>query len=129
MLYLVRKLNASIIINSNIEVKVIELQRHLVKLDIISSADFKILSKGEEADDASKQDMRTFLNFLDLEISKTNNPRTYRLAIAINASVIINDDIEMKISELKRNSVKIGIAFPKEVTILRKEVHDKITAL
>jgi carbon storage regulator len=46
----------------------------------------------------------------------------------IGESIIINDNIHITITEIKGNkSVKIGCQFPKEATILRKEIHEKIT--
>ncbi len=44
----------------------------------------------------------------------------------LNESIIINNDIEVKVVEIKRNSVKIGITFPTTATVLRKEVHDRV---
>lgn len=46
----------------------------------------------------------------------------------INESVIINNNIEMKILEVNGKTVKIGFEFPKNSTVLRKELHDKILA-
>jgi len=43
-------------------------------------------------------------------------------------SIIINNDIEIKVMEVKRNSVKLGITFPNTSTVLRKELHDRIAA-
>jgi carbon storage regulator len=44
----------------------------------------------------------------------------------LNESIIINNDIEVKVVEIKRNSVKLGITFPNTATVLRKEIHDRI---
>jgi len=44
----------------------------------------------------------------------------------IGESVIINNNIEVTIVEVKGRSVKIGFQFPQEVNVLRKEVHDRI---
>lgn len=41
-------------------------------------------------------------------------------------SILIGDDIEVSISKIEDGSVKIAISAPKDVTILRKEVHDRI---
>ena len=38
-------------------------------------------------------------------------------------AVIINDDIEITIIEIKGDQVKIGISAPKSVLIYRKEVY------
>lgn len=45
-----------------------------------------------------------------------------------NESIIINNNIELKVVEIKGKSVKLGFTFPKDATVLRKELHDKITA-
>ena len=46
----------------------------------------------------------------------------------IGESIIINNNIELTVVEVRGKSVKLGFLFPKEATILRKELHDKITA-
>jgi carbon storage regulator len=43
-------------------------------------------------------------------------------------SIIINGDIEIKVMEVKRSGVKLGITFPNTATVLRKELHDRIAA-
>lgn len=48
------------------------------------------------------------------------------LARKKNESIIINDDIEISIVELKGESVKIGIEAPSNVKIYRREVYDAI---
>ena len=44
----------------------------------------------------------------------------------LDESIIINNDIEIKVVEIKRNGVKLGITFPSTATVLRKEIHDRI---
>lgn len=41
-------------------------------------------------------------------------------------SIVINNDIEITILEVKGDQVKIGVAAPKEVPIYRKEVYAQI---
>ncbi|MCR8746691.1 carbon storage regulator CsrA [Romboutsia lituseburensis] len=41
-------------------------------------------------------------------------------------SLLIGDDIEIKIVKIEDGSVKIAIDAPKEKTILRKEVYEKV---
>lgn len=41
-------------------------------------------------------------------------------------SIVVNDSIEISIVEIEDGKVKIGINAPKEVSIHRKEVFDKI---
>ena len=48
------------------------------------------------------------------------------LTIKIGESIIINNNIELTVVEVRGKSVKIGFVFPKEATILRKELHQKI---
>lgn len=44
----------------------------------------------------------------------------------IGESIIINNNIELTVVEVRGKTVKIGFLFPKEATILRKELHQKI---
>ncbi len=43
-------------------------------------------------------------------------------------SIIIGDNIEIKILEIQDGKIKIGIEAPKDIGILRKEVYDEIIA-
>ena len=44
----------------------------------------------------------------------------------IGESIIINNTIELTVVEVRGKTVKLGFLFPKEATILRKELHQKI---
>jgi len=44
----------------------------------------------------------------------------------IGESIIVNNTIEMTVMEVRGKTVKLGFLFPKEATILRKELHQKI---
>ena len=43
-----------------------------------------------------------------------------------NEAIVINNDIEITVLEVKGDQVKIGISAPKEVPIYRKEVYLQI---
>lgn len=43
-----------------------------------------------------------------------------------NESIVINDDITIVVVEIRGDKVRLGIEAPKEVTIHRNEVYDKI---
>lgn len=45
----------------------------------------------------------------------------------IGESIIINNNIEVTVVEVRGKTVKLGFLFPREATILRKELHQKIT--
>jgi carbon storage regulator len=45
-----------------------------------------------------------------------------------NESIIISDDIEIKVISLRQDQVKIGIVAPKSIKIYRKEIYDEIQA-
>ena len=48
------------------------------------------------------------------------------LARKVNESIVINDDIEVTILEIKGDQVKIGINAPKSVPVHRKELYVQI---
>lgn len=48
------------------------------------------------------------------------------LARKVNESIIINDDIEITILEIKGDQVKVGINAPKSVPVYRKELYLQI---
>jgi carbon storage regulator len=44
----------------------------------------------------------------------------------LNESIKIGADIEIKVVEVSRNSVRLGIVAPKHISVHRKEVYDLI---
>lgn len=48
------------------------------------------------------------------------------LARKVNESLIINDDIEITVLEIKGDQIKIGIDAPKSVPVYRKELYLQI---
>jgi carbon storage regulator len=43
-----------------------------------------------------------------------------------NESIMIGNDVEVKVLDLKDNQVKLGIVAPREVPVHRREVYDAI---
>ena len=48
------------------------------------------------------------------------------LARKINESIMIGDDIELVVIDIKGDQVKLGIRAPKNVTVHRKEIYEEI---
>ncbi len=46
----------------------------------------------------------------------------------IGESVIINDDIEVTVIDIRGKSIKLGFTFPSSATVLRREIHERIQA-
>ena len=46
----------------------------------------------------------------------------------VNESIIVGDNIEIKILEVVDGKIKIGIEAPREVRVLRKEIYDEVKA-
>ena len=44
----------------------------------------------------------------------------------IGESIIINNNITVKVVEVRGRSVKLGFEFPPDVTVLREEIHSRI---
>ncbi len=44
----------------------------------------------------------------------------------VGESIVIGDDIVIKVVETGKNSIRIGIDAPKDISVLRKEVYDSI---
>ncbi len=44
----------------------------------------------------------------------------------VGETFIIQGNVEVTILQVKRNQIRIGINAPREVSVLRKELHDKI---
>ena len=45
-----------------------------------------------------------------------------------NESIMIGDDVEVKILDLRDNQVKVGIVAPRSVAVHRREVYEAIQA-
>lgn len=50
------------------------------------------------------------------------------LSRKIGESIVINNTIELTVIEVRGKAVKLGFTFPPEASVLRKEIHDKISA-
>lgn len=48
------------------------------------------------------------------------------LARKVNEAIIVNDNIEITIQDVKGDQIKIGIDAPKSVPIYRKELYEQI---
>jgi carbon storage regulator len=46
----------------------------------------------------------------------------------IGETVVVNNDIEITVLEVIGKKVKLGCKFPKDSTVFRKELHDKISS-
>lgn len=44
----------------------------------------------------------------------------------IGESVIINDNVEVTVVEVRGKSIKLGFTFPADVTVLRREIFERI---
>ncbi|MFQ5972339.1 MAG: carbon storage regulator CsrA [Alphaproteobacteria bacterium] len=46
----------------------------------------------------------------------------------IGESIIINDDIELTVVDVRGKSIKLGLTFPPSATVYRREVYERIQA-
>ena len=46
----------------------------------------------------------------------------------VGESIVINDDIELTVVEVRGKSIKLGMTFPADVSVYRREVYDRIQA-
>ena len=46
----------------------------------------------------------------------------------IGESVIINDDIEVTVVDIRGKSIKLGFTFPRTASVLRREIYERIQA-
>ena len=44
----------------------------------------------------------------------------------IGESVIINDNIEVTVVEVRGKTIKLGFTFPQDATVLRREIYERI---
>ena len=53
-------------------------------------------------------------------------PDMLYLTRKVGESVVINDEIEVTIVEMRGKTIKLGFEFPEHVSVLRRELFDKI---
>ena len=46
----------------------------------------------------------------------------------IGESIIINESIEVTVVEVRGKSIKLGITYPPEASVLRREIYERIQA-
>lgn len=46
----------------------------------------------------------------------------------IGESIVINDDIEVTVIDVRGKSIKLGLTFPNDVSVYRREVYERILA-
>ncbi len=46
----------------------------------------------------------------------------------IGESIVINDDIEVTVVDVRGKSIKLGLTFPSDVSVYRREVYERILA-
>lgn len=46
----------------------------------------------------------------------------------IGESIVINDDIEITVVDVRGKSIKLGLTFPSDVDVYRREVYERIQA-
>ncbi len=44
----------------------------------------------------------------------------------IGESIVINDDIEITLVDVRGKTAKLGVTFPTNVTVLRREIYERI---
>jgi len=44
----------------------------------------------------------------------------------VGESVVINDNIELTVVEVRGKSIKLGFTFPPDAKVLRRELHERI---
>lgn len=49
------------------------------------------------------------------------------LSRKVGESIIINNNIELTVVEVRGRTVKLGFTFPSDASVLRKEIYDKIS--
>lgn len=59
---------------------------------------------------------------------KTGRRPMLYLTRKIGESVIINDNIEVTVVDIRGKSIKLGFTFPPEATVLRRELYERIQA-
>ena len=46
----------------------------------------------------------------------------------IGQSIVINDDIEVTVVDVRGKSIKLGLTFPSDASVYRREIYERIQA-
>jgi carbon storage regulator len=49
------------------------------------------------------------------------------LSRKIGESIVVNNNVVITVTEVKGRTVKLGLSFPNDVSVLRKEIYDRIS--
>ena len=60
------------------------------------------------------------------DVTSGDEAQMLYLARKADESVIINDDIEVTVVDIRGRSVKLGYTFPQGASVLRRELYEKI---
>ena len=63
-----------------------------------------------------------------LKRAAAKGERMLFLTRKVGESIVINDNIELTVVEVRGKSIKLGFTFPPEAKVLRRELHDRIKA-
>ncbi len=125
MLVLSRRLRQSIMIGPNIVVTPIGIDQGKISIAIEAPREIPILR--EELLGAPKNQSRVGTKRpASSPASPNGGVSKLVLSRKINESIVISDDITVKVVEIRGDRVRLGIVAPKEVPIYREEIYKRI---
>lgn len=116
MLVFSRKKNESIVIDDAITVVVVEIQGDTVRLGISRPRDVPVYRR----ELPPSEDVESFRNY---------GGKTTRMLVISrkkNEGVCIGNDVVIAIVDIRGDKVRLGIEYPREVAVHRKEVYEVI---
>jgi carbon storage regulator CsrA len=114
MLILTRRPGEALLIGDSIEVNVLAIHHHLVRIEVVTDAAM-LVQRGEVGH--LDLDPATMDGLLITEDGHTR--RSSLITRSVQQSIRVGDDIELQLIEVKGQQARIGVQAPRGVVILR----------
>ena len=124
MLVVTRLKNESVMVGDTIEVIVFEVRMVRVRLGLCAPKQLSIHKK-EEYETIQKE----IISKHEPQAGNQTNSKPAGVQVVsrkIDESIMIGDDIEIMIVDIRGDSVRLGFRVPKELTVYRKEIYEDI---
>ena len=121
MLVLTRRINETIKIGNDIEIMVVEVRGDRVRLGFTAPQDVKIW-RAEVYDIAIANSIRPII------FPQAAKAGMLILTRRIGETVMVGDEIEITVVDIRGDRVRLGFTAPNDVKILRAEVYERIAA-
>ena len=127
-LVLTRRLGESIMIGNAVEVQIVTLKTGSVRIKIVAPRSIAVHRREVfDAIQANPPVVEAAPSRTETVIERSNEkPGGLVLTRSVEESIMIGDEVEIKVVEVRPSTVKLRVSAPKTVAVHRREVFDSI---